>query len=357
MVVTIRLDGSAGDRVTARCSPLAELSACLHAVDDPRHHPGSAEWLRSALSDELAGQARAWSPLWGAFRARYLLPLVDGPERGLDQELADIDGLPLAAFVDMTAQALLGQSQRRSPDLAADGGATRSRFLGRLNVISEGHLDLGRRLLADPEDVRARLLVFLETVGSSVFDAEWARLRPRLDADAVERSRSRRTLGAAVIGGFPIATLRDDPPRVEFDKLYHATASLADAPCVLVPSAHIDPHTIIKHHPAFPIVIQYPVAPSPPQSTASLDLMRARFGVLADDTRVRLCRYMLRRPETTSDLAARMHMTRPQISRHLRRLREVGLVTGERHGAMVRYRLNTGAFHALGPDLLAALSR
>ncbi|WP_346138383.1 metalloregulator ArsR/SmtB family transcription factor [Streptomyces coeruleofuscus] len=64
---------------------------------------------------------------------------------------------------------------------------------------------------------------------------------------------------------------------------------------------------------------------------------------------------MLRHPAATAELAARLGMTSPQVSRHLRHLREAGLVLTHREGTAVYYGLNTEAMGRLGPDLLVGL--
>jgi DNA-binding transcriptional ArsR family regulator len=50
-------------------------------------------------------------------------------------------------------------------------------------------------------------------------------------------------------------------------------------------------------------------------------------------------------------------MSAPQVSRHLRRLREAGLVHTHRRGSVVYYQLDTAAVERLGPDLLSVLYR
>jgi hypothetical protein len=82
VAVTLLLDSPDARLFTVRRSPLAELCACLHALDEPAHHPLSAGWVsavHATLDASLLARAAAWAPLWGAFRARYLLPLSAGP--------------------------------------------------------------------------------------------------------------------------------------------------------------------------------------------------------------------------------------------------------------------------------------
>jgi DNA-binding transcriptional ArsR family regulator len=72
---------------------------------------------------------------------------------------------------------------------------------------------------------------------------------------------------------------------------------------------------------------------------------------------VRLSRLISRQAMTTADLADRLSMTRPQVARHLRVLRELGLVRVERHGRYVHYGLDMVAVERIGQDVVTALQR
>ncbi|MFI7639494.1 ArsR/SmtB family transcription factor [Nonomuraea sp. NPDC049400] len=50
-------------------------------------------------------------------------------------------------------------------------------------------------------------------------------------------------------------------------------------------------------------------------------------------------------------------VTKTQVSRHLRRLREAQLVHTHRRGSVVYYQLAAAAIERLGPDLLSVLYR
>jgi len=84
-------------------------------------------------------------------------------------------------------------------------------------------------------------------------------------------------------------------------------------------------------------------------------LARSRMLALTDPRRVRLCRLIARQSMTTADLAHRLSMTRPQVSRHLRALRDLGLVRTERHGRYVHYGLDLVAVGRIGSDVATAL--
>jgi DNA-binding HxlR family transcriptional regulator len=353
MPVTLVFGTSGRESISARVSPLAELCACLHALAEPHHHPASRQWVmgvRNELDEELLIRASVWAPLWSAFRARYLLPLRGDAELPLDEELAAVAHLPERDFVAMSAQALIGKSSREPP-----AGLPDDRFLSRLRLISEQRHELGRRLLDDAARFRDDLLAFLATMAEAAFVTEWDALRPVLEADARTRTHNVRKHGPSALADLPAASEKPDPPGIVFDKLYHASARLDETPCVLVPSLHLSPHTVIKHYPRFPVVVQYPVRVD--GEAPSFDTARYRLAALQDPMRMRLARALLREPMTTTELAQRFEMTTPQTSRHLRRLREAGLVLAHRSSVRVRYQLDVDAVRRLGVDLLSALYR
>jgi DNA-binding transcriptional ArsR family regulator len=58
----------------------------------------------------------------------------------------------------------------------------------------------------------------------------------------------------------------------------------------------------------------------------------AQFAALADDTRCALVDLLRERPRPVHELAAAFAISRPAISRHLRVLKEAGLIDEERDG-------------------------
>ena len=76
---------------------------------------------------------------------------------------------------------------------------------------------------------------------------------------------------------------------------------------------------------------------------------------LADDTRWALVTELLRRPSTVTELTDRLHATQYNVSKHLRILREAGLIESTREGKNIRYsvmeslkpRLATNRKHSL----------
>ncbi|OGU04911.1 MAG: transcriptional regulator [Gemmatimonadetes bacterium RBG_16_66_8] len=68
------------------------------------------------------------------------------------------------------------------------------------------------------------------------------------------------------------------------------------------------------------------------------------FRALADPTRRRILELLAGGDRTAGQLAEEFAMTFASVSHHLRVLREAELVTAEREGQNIRYRLNTTVF-------------
>ncbi|NTU65454.1 MAG: winged helix-turn-helix transcriptional regulator [Chloroflexi bacterium] len=60
---------------------------------------------------------------------------------------------------------------------------------------------------------------------------------------------------------------------------------------------------------------------------------------LADPTRILLLYRLAEGPQNVGELAAALSVSQPTVSRHLKVLRERGMVTTTRYGATVEYRL------------------
>jgi DNA-binding transcriptional ArsR family regulator len=87
-----------------------------------------------------------------------------------------------------------------------------------------------------------------------------------------------------------------------------------------------------------------------PQTPAEHDLRRLRtlYRALGDETRLRMIGVLAEAgPMTVNELSARVSLSQPLISWHLRILRLARLVDTERRGRTVMCRLRTAAFEEL----------
>ena len=67
------------------------------------------------------------------------------------------------------------------------------------------------------------------------------------------------------------------------------------------------------------------------------------MAALADDTRMGIVEALAARDHTVNELVGLFPISQPAISRHLRVLREAGVVESEAHGKLRIYRLNPAA--------------
>jgi|GEM_PF-2819161 len=68
---------------------------------------------------------------------------------------------------------------------------------------------------------------------------------------------------------------------------------------------------------------------------------------LADQTRLRIIGMLFHGPHCVEEITARLKMSQPRVSRHLRILREAGLVFTQRDRRRIYYSLNDGAEEAV----------
>ena len=79
-----------------------------------------------------------------------------------------------------------------------------------------------------------------------------------------------------------------------------------------------------------------------------------RLKALAEPTRLRLVNHLLDQPTLeacTCDLAPLVGLSEPTVSHHLKKLESAGLLTKERRGMSVYYRVVPEAVHAIAKAL------
>ncbi len=94
-----------------------------------------------------------------------------------------------------------------------------------------------------------------------------------------------------------------------------------------------------------------------PSLSQEISILHADIcSALADPTRILILYCLAENPCTVSELTSRLSILQPTVSRHLKVLRERGLVRAERHGQSVVYALNDERI-ITALDLLRAILR
>ncbi|MCT9138969.1 ArsR/SmtB family transcription factor [Streptomyces violarus] len=388
MSIVLDLGGLGPADVVAGPSALSELMASLHVLAEPEHHPEAVGWAaRAAAGDELRDELSVFAPLWARFRCRLFFPLVrpgTAPlAASLDEELAAIAALPAEEFLDLVAPGVLGTNAQPVPpgDALRAGAWAAEDYVLRCLRRSYARGELARQLVAAPLELRDRLLEVLRAADTAFFAEDWRTLRSPLENHARD---VRRRLAALPLGA-PPAEVPQPPPggtpislrspadvltellptaarvgpgeRVRLDKLQIDEVRVAPRPLVLVPSARVWPHLTVKHEHPSCVVVQYAARGTTPAEQLTVRDLHHRLMALTSPARMELCRHLLGEPITTSELAARLGSSEPQVSRALRTLRDAGLVRSTRDGKLVRHRLATEVIQRLGHDVLATVAR
>ena len=363
--MTLRIDitGLPRERVSFAASPLAELTAMLHALAATGHHPHLTGWaagVRAELPPELAERLEEAEFLWRSSRADFLLPAQ--PRETLKEELDDIDRIPDEAYVTSALVTSCGSSRVHFGASPLSDAAARERALDQAQARGALQVAFAERLLADPRAVRARVRETLEQCGPAFFDAAWPGAAARITADLRVKTglRDSQGLGPALAAVSGAVALTPEGGHIVVDKLQDDTTSAGWDGLTLIPSVFGSPHLMTVHAPGWRPVLQYPVrAPAGPGAAGAvtLDLVEKRLGALAHPVRLRLVRTLSRGSHTTTELAHAWNLTPPEVSRHLGVLHRAGLVSGERRGRYVQYAADLPALAALGTDLLATVLR
>jgi DNA-binding transcriptional ArsR family regulator len=361
--VTLRIDiaGVPPERLCFAASPLAELTAMLHVLASPEHHPQLAAWaagVRAALRPELAERLQEAEFLWRSSRADFLLPAA--PRATLAEELDDVDGLDDDAYVTSALITTCGSNRLffAGPSPLADDVA-RERALDRAQARGALQEAFAERLLADPAAVRARVRETLQQCGEAFFDAAWPGIAAQLAADIRLKAdlRDRHGFGEVLASVSAAVTLDHDGERILVDKLQDSATTARGSGVTFIPSVFGHPHLVTAHAPGRPPTLQYPVAARRTPGPVPLETVQLRLAALAHPVRLRLVRTLARGPHTTGELAYAWELTPPEVSRHLAVLRRAGLLTARRQGRYVHYALDLTAATALGADLVSAVLR
>lgn len=359
--VTIDISGLPAERILFSPSPLGELTAMLHVLAEPAHHPALHGWVTAtaaSLKPELADRLMDAEFLWRSSRADFLVPGQPGVTLG--EELDAVDRIDDEVYVAAALVTTCGSSRlsfrARSP-LADATERDRARDLAQARGPRQAAF--AERLLADPPAVRSLVRRLLEDCEREFFADAWRRVHHHLVADARHKADllARHGLAAALTAISPAITVDADLRRIVIDKLQdNATSADGDA-VTFSPTAFGQPHLLVVHARGWRPVVQYPAAQPGQPYPISLEVMRQRLEALSHPVRIRLCRTLARGPHTTGELASAWQLSTPEVSRHLAVLKKAGLITSQRRGRYLLHELDLAAGARLGTDFLEAALR
>jgi DNA-binding transcriptional ArsR family regulator len=373
MSVTVEIAGLPPERIVFSPSPLAELGTALHALSQPEHHPTVSAWatsVRAALTPDVADRLSDADFLWNSSFADVFVAfagLRDGavqPGVTLAEDLDLLDRLEdeeyVAAALEFTCSSPYGTP---APSPLADRALGR-RALELAAARGPRQVDFTAWLLRDPSAVRAWMRRLFEDCDQAFFADTWQGIRSLLAADARHKTELLRHKGvaAALEAVSPAVSLGGNGTRIVADKLAHGRTTAVDpavgAGVTFVPTTFNWPHLLVLHRPGWRPIVHYPIAaPGALAGPASVEQLTRRMAALSHPLRMRLCINLTRAPYTTGELAERLGITAPEVSRQLAVLKKAGLLTLRRRGRYVLHQLDVSLVSRLGSDFLETVLR
>lgn len=345
-------------------SPLAELGCALQILAQAERDSADVVWAIDAISSAEEGDLaalRRYTPLFAGMRLGLFLTQATGRIGVLTEEIRGLDTVPEAEILASVVIALAGGSRPRTVVSTSD--VVRPEHLHEVRQTVAARDDGGLALLdqcrADPVGWLKDFTTFLSRCERWFFRPLWEDVMPLLSAEVQTRRRVARNSGdtGALLSAIDGAHETGVSGVVRMDKLYESTINVSRTGMVIcVPSALGGRHLAVKDE-LSPPVLHYPLPVPHNRPAPSARLVTDRLLALGNLTRLALCRDLLRQPRTTRELSERWNMDAAQVSRHLKVLRDVGLVSIERRGRLVFYRLNSHEVTPLGQDVMDSLLR
>lgn len=358
MAVTIILGADPG-WLRPVLSPLAELSAALHVLTAPDHHGALEDWstrVRDMFSDQMVGELEAFGFLWDHFRAEFMMPADPGRHDTLAGELSQLSTMPVDEFAQLALRPL---GEHPGEPLHVDTHSDSDQLLAHARARNRRAEALTESLITSPEVVRERLVAFLDTCRRRFFDDEWERMAPTLQraADDLRHLRDNRGPRAMLTG--LAHGIRVQAGDVVIDKAMDTTLELsAERPLWVVPSLLSHPHLYVQFDPDWPAMVQYAVQRRVPRRPLpTMEVTAQQLQALADPSRLELCTLIAREARATQELANLSGLSAPTVSRHVKVLREAGIVTSQQRGHFRLHALDLDVIESIGHALVASLLR
>ena len=355
MAIRFHIPAFAAERLSFAYSPLVEAVLSLHVLVEPKHHPLQHEFVRRmrSLSPALRRRIGELAFVYRRTMPDFVSPSADEGYGSFADELARMQRHDDETLALELLRPLYDHAGVRDVALLEDPGV-------RAHVRESPAADVAQLIFEDPRELTRLLAELLADYWEAAFAAEWDRLEPQLAAAVTDAGRTIASEGLyALLRGLS-PRLRVDAAREEFglDVPHDHRVELSESKrLVLVPSAFVWPHVRVNCDEPWPLSVIYPasfvVADARPR-IPSADLVRL-LRALGDDTRLRALRLIAERPRSTQELAPLVGISEAGLSKHLRQLAQVGVVTSRREGYYVLYSVDADRLAPLSRTLLAFL--
>ena len=345
-------------------SPLLEAALSLRPVIQPKRYPMHLPWARRCrdLPDDLRAEVRAVTlgfpeSLPGVFEVG-----LRGDSPRFEDELAEMVALDEERFLyEMSlcyggmgcAPVVHDQTIVHDHDYARD-------VVAHACSIDEVHGQAVAEAFDDPAVFRDRVATMMRRYWDTAFEAEWERIRPRIETEATEGTRLFLTAGMpGLVDEFlPEGRWDADANAVVVDRRWERDCDVARRGGMwLVPTVYGWPRVLIELAEPWPVAVMFPLRDmrQPEVPHASDHEVADGLRALGDETRLQIARLVAEEPRSTKELATLLNLSESGVSRHLKILATAGVVDSRRDGYFVLYQLVPDRIGTLGGALRRTL--
>lgn len=363
MTIFVRLADATSKDIRVALSPIVEMMGILHNCTELSHHPEfrvQAETISRLVSERTSEDIAYFSPLWSRFRSRlfFIAAGVAGGDTP-EEELRVLANSPRHQQLAGIAQGLVGVSTWDMPKTGFTIESDRAEFVSLCRRRSGHRGELAVRITSDPDELLHALFDFLHRFCHEAFNAYWAGTEAQLRSTV-------ETMRRKFANADPIDVLSQSHPSVRpssardgivIEKLQSMHVPVRNRGLVVIPTIAGAPHLTVKADAVeSPVCITLPFATPSPTVFSSKEIA-ARMHCLSSSFRLELCRHLAAEAITTSELAERIGVSRTQVSRELRMLKDVGLLRSSRRGKLVFHSLDLPLVESIGNDLVRTILR
>ncbi|HSK96788.1 MAG TPA: DUF5937 family protein [Euzebyales bacterium] len=351
------------DLVGFAWSPLFEAVLSLPVVVHPKRTPMHLPWARRCrdLPADLVAEIRALAGAFDGCVSGIFEVGLSGDSPTFDDELTAFLSLDDDLFAYGLSRALGGTGPWTDDALARVHDATYcDAVIATSGAVDESRAALARQTFDDPAAVRNRLARMLERYWDAAFRDEWERLLPRIEAEVTDGARALVTRGVPglVAELLPEGRWVQSVSSIVVDKAHDCRCDVGGRGGLqFVPTVYGWPRVLIEVDEPWPVLVIFPLRDmrQPEVPHASDHEVAEGLRALGDETRLQITRMVAEQPRSTKELAALLRLSDSAVSRHLKILDAAGVVTGQRDGYFVLYRLRPERIGQLGGALRRTL--
>ena len=359
-------NGRPVDLLSFAWSPMFELVLSMGVVARPKRTPMHLPWARRCrelLPSEVSDEVRTLSRAFGGCVPGIFEVGLAGDSPTFTDELAAFGRLDDDLVAYEVSWALGGRScatlDMRGPAMVHDPHY-RAEAAAAAAAADPDRGALVRSVLDDPAAVRDRLSGLLERYWEAAFAQEWARLLPRIEAEATDGARAlvARGVEGLVDELLPEGRWDQSTSQIVVDRTWEGSCDVvARGGLLFVPTVYGWPRVLMELGEPWTPAVFLPLRDlrQPEVVHQSDHVVADGLRALGDETRLQIARLVAEQPRSTKEIAEILRLSDSAISRHLKILEGAGVVTKARDGYFVLYGLRAERIGELGASLRRTL--